>query len=175
MSHPPHCVLFGNPNNILRVDLGGLVVSVLATGPKVRGFDPDRWIFKGDKNSEHHFLRSRRSHVVDLRHVKEPYGMNRTSSACKRNSRAISHPSLLTDCQIALAVTSGLSWTARPVGWSPNCHKCADHVTSERGGPGPYRAVEPWLLLLLLLYNNTSYSSNHDSPHYTICSSTFSP
>jgi hypothetical protein len=30
------------------------VVSVLATGPKVRGFDPgrDRWIFKGDKNSE---------------------------------------------------------------------------------------------------------------------------
>ena len=34
------------------VDLGGLVVSVLATGPKVRGFDPDRgrWIFKGNKN-----------------------------------------------------------------------------------------------------------------------------
>jgi hypothetical protein len=34
------------------VDLGGLVVSVLATGPKVRGFDPDRgrWNFKGDKN-----------------------------------------------------------------------------------------------------------------------------
>jgi hypothetical protein len=29
------------------VDLGGLVVSVLATGPKFRGFDPDRgrWIF----------------------------------------------------------------------------------------------------------------------------------
>jgi hypothetical protein len=28
------------------VDLGGLEVSVLATGPKVRGFDPDRgrWI-----------------------------------------------------------------------------------------------------------------------------------
>jgi hypothetical protein len=28
------------------------VVSVLATGPKVRGFDPDRgrWIFKSDKN-----------------------------------------------------------------------------------------------------------------------------
>jgi hypothetical protein len=33
------------------------VVSVLATGPKVRGFDPDRGIFKGDKNAEHHFLR----------------------------------------------------------------------------------------------------------------------
>jgi hypothetical protein len=43
----PHCIV------------GGLVVSVLATGPKVRGFDPDRgrWIFKGDKNPEHHFLR----------------------------------------------------------------------------------------------------------------------
>jgi hypothetical protein len=41
-----------------KVDLGGLVVSVLTTGPKVRGFDPDRgrWIFKGDKNPEHHFL-----------------------------------------------------------------------------------------------------------------------
>jgi hypothetical protein len=35
------------------------VVNVLATGPKVRGFDPDRgrWIFKGDKSPEHHFLR----------------------------------------------------------------------------------------------------------------------
>jgi hypothetical protein len=35
------------------------VVSVLATGPKVRGFDPDRgrWVFKGDKNPKHHFLR----------------------------------------------------------------------------------------------------------------------
>jgi hypothetical protein len=43
----------------VHVDLGGLVVSVLATGPNVRGFDSDRgrWIFKGDKNPEHHFLR----------------------------------------------------------------------------------------------------------------------
>jgi hypothetical protein len=49
---------------IFSVALGGLVVSVLATGPKVRGFDPDRCrIFKGDKNPEHT--------VVDLRHVKE--------------------------------------------------------------------------------------------------------
>jgi hypothetical protein len=41
------------------VALGGLVVSVLATGPKVCGFDPNRsrWIFKGDKNPEHNFLR----------------------------------------------------------------------------------------------------------------------
>jgi hypothetical protein len=37
---------------ILVIALGGLVVTVLATGPKVRGFDPcrGRWIFKGDKN-----------------------------------------------------------------------------------------------------------------------------
>jgi hypothetical protein len=58
------------------VVLGGLVVGVLATGPKVRGFDPDRgrWIFKGDKNPEHHFLRrgSKAVDPVDLRHVKEP-------------------------------------------------------------------------------------------------------
>jgi hypothetical protein len=35
------------------------VVSVLATGPKVRGFNPgrSRWVFKGDKNPDH-FLRS---------------------------------------------------------------------------------------------------------------------
>jgi hypothetical protein len=45
--------------NTNAIALGGLVVSVLATGPKDRGFDPDRgrWIFKGDKNPEHHFLR----------------------------------------------------------------------------------------------------------------------
>jgi hypothetical protein len=43
---------------LLSVALGGLVVSVLATGPKVRGFNPGRgrWILKGDK--KHNFLRS---------------------------------------------------------------------------------------------------------------------
>jgi hypothetical protein len=43
---------FKNQHMHCIVDLGGLVVSVIATGPKVRGFDPDRgrWIFKGDKN-----------------------------------------------------------------------------------------------------------------------------
>jgi hypothetical protein len=37
----------------LDVVLGGLVVSVLAIGPKVRGFNPGRFgfgFFKGDKN-----------------------------------------------------------------------------------------------------------------------------
>jgi hypothetical protein len=44
-----------------------------------------------------------------------------------------------------------LSWQERQ--WAgpslPQIHK--DLVTLERGGPSPYRAVEPWLLLLLLL------------------------
>jgi hypothetical protein len=39
--------------------LGGLVVSVLAIVPKVSGFKPGRrqWIFKGDKNLQHVFVR----------------------------------------------------------------------------------------------------------------------
>jgi hypothetical protein len=38
--------------------LGGVVVSVLATGPKGYGFKTRtrRWIFKGDKNPQHTFL-----------------------------------------------------------------------------------------------------------------------
>jgi hypothetical protein len=38
--------------------LGGVVVSVLATGPKGCGFKTRarRWIFKGDKNPQHTFL-----------------------------------------------------------------------------------------------------------------------
>jgi hypothetical protein len=68
------------------VALGGLVVSVLATGPKLRGFDPDRgrWIFKGDKIPEHHFLR-RGSKAVDPMSLIFS-GMNRTRSVRKQNS-----------------------------------------------------------------------------------------
>jgi hypothetical protein len=38
--------------------LGGVVVSVLASGPKDCGFTTllRRWIFKGDKNPQHTFL-----------------------------------------------------------------------------------------------------------------------
>jgi hypothetical protein len=37
--------------------LRGVVVSVLATGPKGCGFEPGQgWIFKGDKNPQHVFL-----------------------------------------------------------------------------------------------------------------------
>jgi hypothetical protein len=37
------------------------MVSVVTTGPKVREFKPGRkrWIFNGDKNPEHSFLRMR--------------------------------------------------------------------------------------------------------------------
>jgi hypothetical protein len=62
------------------VALGGLVVSVLATGPqgsRPRAMDGFLRAIK---------IRSTTSHVVDLRHVKEPSGMNRTSSVRKQNS-----------------------------------------------------------------------------------------
>jgi hypothetical protein len=38
--------------------LGGVVVSVLATGPRGCGFktQPRRWIFNSDKNPQHTFL-----------------------------------------------------------------------------------------------------------------------
>jgi hypothetical protein len=36
------------------------------------------------------------------------------------------------------------------VGRSPTATNAQDQVTSERGGPSPYRAVEPWLLLYIL-------------------------
>jgi hypothetical protein len=38
--------------NVRVVGFGGLVVIILAIGPKVRGFKPDRgrWVSKGDKN-----------------------------------------------------------------------------------------------------------------------------
>jgi hypothetical protein len=82
-------ILFAPPY-ARNVDLGGLVVSVLATGPKVRGFDPE---VDG-------FLR-----VIKIRRF----------TACKRTLRTRikmlrkvnSHPSLLTACKMALAVTSG--------------------------------------------------------------------
>jgi hypothetical protein len=47
------------------VALGGVKVSMLPIGSKVRGFKPgrERWIFKGDKNPQHAFL-PRRSKAV---------------------------------------------------------------------------------------------------------------
>jgi hypothetical protein len=56
---------------------GGIVVSVLATGPKVRGFDPDRgrWIFKGNKK-----IRSTTSFGGEVK----PSVPCRRFTACKR-------------------------------------------------------------------------------------------
>jgi hypothetical protein len=44
------------------VTLGGVMVSVLVIGPKVRRFKPGggRWIFKGDKNPQHAIRRKGR-------------------------------------------------------------------------------------------------------------------
>jgi hypothetical protein len=67
--------------------------SVLASGPKVRGFKPGRgrWIFKGDKKSVARLPSegklSRRSHIVDLWHVKEPY--EHEKMLCRQNSAAM--------------------------------------------------------------------------------------
>jgi hypothetical protein len=49
---------------------GGLVVSILATGTRVRGFKPGRrrWIFRASEKSSV-------SHVPALRHVKNPSGI----------------------------------------------------------------------------------------------------
>jgi hypothetical protein len=43
---------------VLQRRLGGVVVSVLPTGPEGRGFKPGRAMnfFKGDKNPQHTFL-----------------------------------------------------------------------------------------------------------------------
>ena len=60
---------------------------------------------------------------------------------------------------MALAVTSGLSRTARPVVRSLTATNAQGQVTSERGGPSPYRAVEPWLLLLYYYIVDTPYGT----------------
>jgi hypothetical protein len=59
------------------VSLGGLVVSVLAIQPKVRGFKPcrERWTFNGDKNPKHYLFGGEVKPSAPcrkiLRHVKE--------------------------------------------------------------------------------------------------------
>jgi hypothetical protein len=64
---------------------------------------------------------------------------------------------------MALADTSGsIETAARPVDQSPTATNAHDSNLGKRrheearGGPSPYRAVEPWLLLLLLLFKNTA-------------------
>jgi hypothetical protein len=59
--------------------LGGLVVNVLAIGPKVHEFKPSQgwWIFMGDKNLQYAFLQREVKPLAPcrkiLRHAKEPF------------------------------------------------------------------------------------------------------
>jgi hypothetical protein len=61
--------------------------------------------------------------------------MNRTSKAHKQNSAAISHPSLLTACQMALAVTSGLSGTCAVSGLVTHYINAHDHRNLRKEAP----------------------------------------
>jgi hypothetical protein len=63
------------------VILGGVMVSMVASRPKVRGFRPGQaqWIFKGDSNPQH-FLLLRGVKLSApcrkiLRHIKDPCGV----------------------------------------------------------------------------------------------------
>jgi hypothetical protein len=61
------------------VILNGVMVSMLAIGPKVHKFKPGRagWIFKGNKNLQHAFLKSGSKAFgpifMILWHVKDPF------------------------------------------------------------------------------------------------------
>jgi hypothetical protein len=61
--------------------------------------------------------------------------MNRTSNARKQNSAAISHPSLLTACQLALVVTSGLSRTCAVSGLVTHYINAHDHRNLRKEAP----------------------------------------
>ena len=54
---------------------------------------------------------------------------------------------------------------ARPADQSPTATNAHDLVTSERGGPSPYRAVEPWLLLLYYYYYKASRGRKQEMLH----------
>jgi hypothetical protein len=58
----------------LAIILSGIVVSVLATGPKFHGIKhyQGRWIFKDDKNSQFAFLSRKRKAVGPCRKI---YGL----------------------------------------------------------------------------------------------------
>jgi hypothetical protein len=68
------------------VDLGGVMVSVLAIGSKVRGFKPGRvrWILREIKIRSTTFFGWEVKHSVTyrkiLQHAKDPAGMNRDIS-----------------------------------------------------------------------------------------------
>jgi hypothetical protein len=73
-------------NVIEQVVLGCVMFILLAIGPKVRGFKPGRgrWVFKGDTNPQHVFLRKGIKPSVPcrkiLRHVKDRFRCERDNS-----------------------------------------------------------------------------------------------
>jgi hypothetical protein len=98
----------------IRNGFGGLVVSMLASGTQVRGFKPgrSRRIFRAKKSlaclpSEG--KQSRRSHVADLRHVKEPYNY-RGSRSCRLN--LIGHFSPIVPSLANRGLSRRLMWSA---------------------------------------------------------------
>jgi hypothetical protein len=129
---------------IVNVDLGGLVVSVFATGPN--GF---LRVIK---------IRSTTSFGGEVK----PSVPCRRFTACKRTLRAWikmlrklnclhfspKSPDCLPDGSGGHIRIDRI--VARPVDQSPTATNAHDLVTSKTGGPGPYMAVEPWLYYLLL-------------------------
>jgi hypothetical protein len=129
-----------------------------ATGPKVRGFDPDRgrWIFKGDKNPEHHFFGGEVKLSVPCCRF----------TACKRTLRAWikmlckpnclhfspKSPECLPDgCGGHIRIDRNSSAASWPV---TNCHECARLLTSKRGGkrrPVPIQGCWAMVIIILLL------------------------
>jgi hypothetical protein len=95
--------------------------------------------------------------------------MNRTSNARKQNSAAISHPSLLIACQMALAVISGLSRTCAVSGLVTHYIKAHDHRILRKQAPmlrvgatgtkQQQTTMSPtvYLWLLLVYYLNREY------------------
>ena len=88
---------------ISRVDPGGPVVIILASGSEVHGFDRGRgrWISSERKNPEFDFLQKGSkavgSRVVDLRHIKEPQAEIRASEQNLSDfSRYMSEATLMT-------------------------------------------------------------------------------
>jgi hypothetical protein len=80
----------------------------------------------------------------------------------KQNSTPISHPDCLPDGSGGHIRIDRRA--ARPVVQSPTATNAHEPVTSARGGLSPYRAVEPWLLLLykLSLYPSNSATMKSD-------------
>jgi hypothetical protein len=65
--------------------------------------------------------------------------MNRTSNARRQNLAAISHPSLLTACQMALVITSGLSRTCAVSGLVTRYINANDHRNLRKEAPNAPR------------------------------------